>query len=101
MHQNVNGWTLSNKLLRENVIYNLSPDIICINETHAVSKIHVNDYKIIQHNRPRSKNFTRGYGGVMIGIKHSFLEGKILEVISKQFEGVLSKVLNTLMEMKL
>ena len=87
---NVNGWNPSNQLLREQVLLKLKPDIVLLNETHSPNGlIKIENYKVVELKRPRLKGSTRGYGGVAIALHTAFLEGKRLQIVSNDYDGIL------------
>ena len=92
MTWNVNSWTQNNKTLRENIIVNMSCDIVCLNETHLSGNdiIDVSGYTWFGFNRQtRHVKATKTSGGVGILIKDSCFENFHVRIIDRNFDGVL------------
>ena len=92
MTWNVNSWTQNNKTLRENIIVNMSCDIVCLNETHLSGNdiIDVSGYTCFGFNRQtRHVKATKTSGGVGILVKDSCFENFHVRIIDRNFDGVL------------
>lgn len=91
-HLNVSGWTVTNHELREKIILSLDSDIISINETHlaGIQEINVPGYKWYGANRQsRHIRAPKTHGGVGLLVKHSCSSTFVIEVIDKDYEGIL------------
>ena len=92
MTWNVNSWTQNNKTLRENIIVNMSCDIVCLNETHLSGNdiIDVSGYTWFGFNRQtRHVKATKTSGGVGILVEDSCFENFHVRIIDRNFAGVL------------
>ena len=95
----MNGWTHLNSALRIQIIKYIQPDILSINETHAIdNSITIPGYKIYQFNRPKSGKATRGYGGVALAFRCEYLENKSLEITSRTIDGILGITIHDLVD---
>ena len=89
---NINGWTNSNKSLRQAILISLNYDIYCINETHLKfdDVIDVQGYCWYGHNRSSVHvRAPKGSGGTGILIKNYLFDIFYIEIIDKTFDGVI------------
>ena len=89
---NINGWTESNKQLRQALIKCTDPDVLCLQETHLDigRTIEVDGYYWIGHNRTqRHVRAKKASGGVGILIKDSVLHQFKICNIDKSVDGIL------------
>ncbi len=92
VHLNCNGWTAENRLLRENILNAMLPDIICLNETHLRKNemIYLREYQWIGFNRKYQKrNATRVGGGVGIFVKQCVAKEFTIKIMDRSFDGIL------------
>ncbi len=93
---NVNGWTESNSILRENIVKTVNHDIFCVTETHLVddTRLYIDGYKWYGHNRGGIHRLApKGSGGVGIFVKESILQEYSCTVVDKSFDGILGLLL--------
>ncbi len=66
MSWNVRGWTSNNAIIREQFIYKLNPDILCISETHLLggNTIKIENYFYLHNRKPIHRNAPKTFGGV-------------------------------------
>ena len=89
---NVNGWTDSNKQLREASIQLAEPDVLCLQETHLDSgkTIDIPGYYWIGHNRnKRHVKAKKASGGVGILIKDNILHQFLVCDVDRSFDSIL------------
>ncbi len=89
---NVNSWTPSNCETRITLLSALKPDIICLQETKLLpgDKINVDGYKWIPFNRTYVRRTAKtGSGGIGILVKKSMYDVFSVDIIDKQYEGIL------------
>ncbi len=90
---NVNGWTLENEKLREQIILSQNIDIFCVVETHFYNhrcEIRIPGYTAFHHNRQaKHKRAVRGSGGVAILINDSTMNEYKLRLADTLYEGIL------------
>ena len=92
MSWNVQSWTQSNRHVRETVLLQLDPDIICLSETHLRDNdtIELTGYTWLSHNRQSLHRRARtGSGGCGILVKDSLLTQFTYNIIDNTIEGLL------------
>ena len=89
---NVNGWTNSNNILRQNIIKVLDRDIVCIAETHLAKDktVSFENYTWFGYNR-ESKHVKSPitHGGVGILVKNNIFTTFNVCVVDKEVDGIL------------
>ena len=89
---NINGWTDQNKNVRTNIIQALDCDIVCLCETHLKgdSELLIQGYKTFTHNRSEQHiRAKKNYGGIAILCKQSVFDNYKVEVVDKEYDGIL------------
>ena len=89
---NINGWTDSNKQLREALIHFAEPDVLCLQETHLDSgkTIDIPGYYWIGHNRnKRHVKAKKASGGIGVLVKDTTLHQFQICGIDKSFDSIL------------
>ena len=88
----LNGWTASKSILRNQLIKNIKADIICLSETHLTGEqqLHVDDYTWIGWNRPLVHvNAPKGSGGFGILFKNELFNSFSINAVDKIYDGIL------------
>ena len=89
---NVNGWTDSNNILRQQIIKALDKEIVCMAESHLLRDklIHVKNYNCFGYNRAvKHIKSSITYGGVGILVWDSLLKLFTVNIVDKQVDGIL------------
>ena len=91
MSWNVRGWTSNNAIIREQFIYELNPDIMCISEAHLGGEdtINIENCTFYPHNRKIThKKAPKTIGGVGIFIRDTLFSIYDITIIDESYEGI-------------
>ena len=82
---------MQNKTLREEIIKKLNLDVICLSETHFKHEdvVETDGYFCVTNNRKLRKRAPKGSGGVTVLIKEDILRGYSVDVMNKDYDGIL------------
>ncbi len=85
------GWTDHNSIIRETIINDMNPDILCISETHFQKEqtLRMDGYEYFPYNRTIThKDAPKTFGGIGTFLKDTLLDLYDVKSIDKSIEGI-------------